>query len=273
MVPRDELSRWKIVFRLRPEFQRGLPWLGFLISTVLHAGVFTALAVAPHFTAREVVVSCPVEVLLEPPRLYAVDVKPMSGAKEEQKALQYLQQAEEEYEVQVTQNRNAGGGGGGAGSIAEDLADLFELEKDKLANQYETASRASEMQAEQKIEVPVEEKPAPASSQSQAVAASAAGESNYWQQVRTAVAGQVRYPNSARINNIEGYALVKLTIDGEGRLCGAEAIECSSKIFGRYATEAVVRAAPFPAPSHAGTPPLSAVIPVHFKVNNKEKEG
>ena len=215
MVPRDELSRWKIVFRLRPEFQRGLPWLGFLISTVLHAGVFTALAVAPHFTAREVVVSCPVEVLLEPPRLYAVDVKPMSGAKEEQKT----------------------------------------------------------EQAEQKIEVPVEEKPAPASSQSQAVAASAAGESNYWQQVRTAVAGQVRYPNSARINNIEGYALVKLTIDGEGRLCGAEAIECSSKIFGRYATEAVVRAAPFPAPSHAGTPPLSAVIPVHFKVNNKEKEG
>ena len=215
MVPRDELSRWKIVFRLRPEFQRGLPWLGFLISTVLHAGVFTALAVAPHFTAREVVVSCPVEVLLEPPRLYAVDVKPMSGAKEEQKT----------------------------------------------------------EPAEQKIEVPVEEKPAPSSSQSQAVAASAAGESNYWQQVRTAVAGQVRYPNSARINNIEGYALVKLTIDGEGRLCGAEAIECSSKIFGRYATEAVVRAAPFPAPSHAGTPPLSAVIPVHFKVNNKEKEG
>ena len=215
MVPRDELSRWKIVFRLRPEFQRGLPWLGFLISTVLHAGVFTALAVAPHFTAREVVVSCPVEVLLEPPRLYAVDVKPMSGAKEEQKT----------------------------------------------------------EPAEQKIEVPVEEKPAPASSQSQAVAASAAGESNYWQQVRTAVAGQVRYPNSARINNTEGYALVKLTIDGEGRLCGAEAIECSSKIFGRYATEAVVRAAPFPAPSHAGTPPLSAVIPVHFKVNNKEKEG
>ena len=216
VVPRDELLQWKTVFRLRPEYQRGIPWSGLLISVMVHAGVFTALAVAPFFPAHEeVVVTCPVEVLLEPPRLYAVDVKPASGAKEEQKT----------------------------------------------------------EQAEQKIEVPVEEKPAPASSQSQAVAASAAGESNYWQQVRTAVAGQVRYPNSARINNIEGYALVKLTIDGEGRLCGAEAIECSSKNFGRYATEAVVRAAPFPAPSHAGTPPLSAVIPVHFKVNNKEKEG
>ena len=213
MVPRDELSRWKIVFRLRPEFQRGLPWLGFLISTVLHAGVFTALAVAPHFAAREVVVSCPVEVLLEPPKLHAVDVNPMSGAKKEEKA----------------------------------------------------------EPAAEKIEVPIEEKPSPSSSQSQAVAASAAGESNYWQQVRTAVAGRVRYPNSARVNQVEGYALVKLTIDGEGRLCGAEAIECSSKIFGRYATEAVVQAAPFPVPSDAGTPPLSAVIPVYFRINNQER--
>ena len=77
---------------------------------------------------------------------------PSGALTPEQKALQYLQQAEEEYETQVQTSRNAGGGGGGAGSIAEDLADLFELEKDKLANQYETASRASEMQAEQKID-------------------------------------------------------------------------------------------------------------------------
>ena len=215
VVPRDELLRWKTVFRLRPEYQRGIPWSGFLISAIIHAGVFTTLAVAPFFPAHEVVVTCPVEVLLEPPRLYAVDVKPASGAKEEK----------------------------------------------------------TTEQAEQKIEVPVEEKPAPASSQSQAVAASAAGESNYWQQVRTAVAGRVRYPDSARINQVEGYALVKLTIDGEGRLCGAEAIECSSKVFGRSATEAVVQAAPFPAPSDAGAPPLSAVIPVYFKVNNKERKG
>lgn len=211
VVPRDELLRWKTVFRLRPEFRRGAPWSGFLASAILHAGFFTALAVAPHFAAREVVVSCPVEVRLEPPRLYAVEVEPVSGAKKE--------------------------------AAAEPAAE--------------------------KIEVPVEEKPSPLSSQSQAVAASAVGESNYWQQVRTAVASRVRYPDSARINHIEGYALVKLTIDGEGRLCGVEAIECSSKVFGRYATEAVVRAAPFPAPSNAGTPPLSALIPVYFKVNNK----
>jgi hypothetical protein len=72
----------------------------------------------------------------------------------EQKALQYLQQAEEEYEAQVQTRQQSGGGGGGqqAGSIAEDLADLFELEMDKMANQYETSSRAESSQAEQRID-------------------------------------------------------------------------------------------------------------------------
>jgi hypothetical protein len=72
----------------------------------------------------------------------------------EQKALQYLQQAEEEYELQVQQQQQSGGGGGGgqAGSIAEDLADLFELEMDKMANQYETSSSAASAQAEQRID-------------------------------------------------------------------------------------------------------------------------
>jgi hypothetical protein len=72
----------------------------------------------------------------------------------EQKALQYLQQAEEEYETQVQTRQESGGGGGGqqAGSIAEDLADLFELEMDKMANQYETSSRAQSSQADQRID-------------------------------------------------------------------------------------------------------------------------
>ncbi len=72
----------------------------------------------------------------------------------ENKALQYLQQAEEEYELQVQMNRNAGGGGGGggAGSIAEDLADLFRLELDKMANQYETSQQAMQQNADQQID-------------------------------------------------------------------------------------------------------------------------
>ena len=63
----------------------------------------------------------------------------------ENMALQFLQQAEEEFELQVQTGRQAGGGGGGggAGSIANDLADLFKMEMDKMANQYETNSQAS----------------------------------------------------------------------------------------------------------------------------------
>jgi hypothetical protein len=73
----------------------------------------------------------------------------------ENKALQYLQQAEEEYELQVQTQRNAGGGGGGgggAGSIADDLAELFKLEMDKMANQYETNQRAMQQNADQQID-------------------------------------------------------------------------------------------------------------------------
>lgn len=72
----------------------------------------------------------------------------------ENKALQFLQQAEEEYELQVQTQRNAGGGGGGggAGSIAEDLAELFKIELDKMANQYETNQRAMQQNADQQID-------------------------------------------------------------------------------------------------------------------------
>lgn len=70
----------------------------------------------------------------------------------EHKALKFLQQAEEEFELQVSTSRNAGGGGGGAGSIAEDLADLFRSELDKLSNQYETNERASAQTLDRQID-------------------------------------------------------------------------------------------------------------------------
>src|SRR5204863_8728108 len=59
----------------------------------------------------------------------------------EQRALKLLQDAEQEYEVLVASQRG-GGGGGGQNQLAEDLADLFELELDNLANQYEMQQRA-----------------------------------------------------------------------------------------------------------------------------------
>ncbi len=70
---------------------------------------------------------------------------PQGALEPEQKALQALQKAEEEYEIQVqTGRQQGGGGGGGQNSLAQDLADLFELELDKMANQYrDRATRAA----------------------------------------------------------------------------------------------------------------------------------
>lgn len=80
-------------------------------------------------------------------------VSPDRALPPEQKALQFLQKAEEEYEAQVTmQRQQGGGGGGGGGQMAEDLADLFEMELDKMANQYETRQQASQQQQDEKVD-------------------------------------------------------------------------------------------------------------------------
>ena len=73
---------------------------------------------------------------------------------DEQEALRYLQQAEETYERYVTmqQQQPGGGGGGGGQQAAEDLADLFELELDKLKNQYETVQRGQQQQADNEVD-------------------------------------------------------------------------------------------------------------------------
>ena len=71
----------------------------------------------------------------------------------EQRALQHLQRAEEAYdEVRVQQQSGGGGGGGGGQNSAQDLADLFELELDKLQNQYETVQRGEQQTADNQVD-------------------------------------------------------------------------------------------------------------------------
>ena len=71
----------------------------------------------------------------------------------EQRSLQFLQRAEEAYEeVMVTMGGGGGGGGGGNAQAAEDLADLFELELDKMRNQYETLQRGQQQRADETID-------------------------------------------------------------------------------------------------------------------------
>jgi hypothetical protein len=69
----------------------------------------------------------------------------------EQRALQRLLAADAIFrEVQVAfGNQNSGGGGSGGEREQQELAGLFELELDKMKNQYETVQRAQQQQAAQ----------------------------------------------------------------------------------------------------------------------------
>ncbi|HEY7699918.1 MAG TPA: DUF4175 family protein, partial [Vicinamibacteria bacterium] len=69
----------------------------------------------------------------------------------EQRALQHLQRADAIFrDVQVS--FQSGGGGGGQAASAEDLADLFELELDKLRNQYETVERGARQSSDNEVD-------------------------------------------------------------------------------------------------------------------------
>lgn len=84
---------------------------------------------------------------------------PTSALQPEQRALAQLQRAEAVFhEIQVSTG-GGGGGGGGAGNRtdAQDLADIFELQKDKLRNQYETVQRGQQQQQQQQADNQVDE--------------------------------------------------------------------------------------------------------------------
>ncbi len=71
----------------------------------------------------------------------------------EKQALASLQRAESTFrELTVSFQQGGGGGGGGNQQLSEDLADLFELELDKLRNQYETVQRGEAEQAQAEID-------------------------------------------------------------------------------------------------------------------------
>ena len=73
----------------------------------------------------------------------------------EQSALKHLQRAEAAFrEVQV--GFGEGGGNGGSAASAEELADLFELELDKLKNQYETVQRGERRKADEETDAALE---------------------------------------------------------------------------------------------------------------------
>jgi uncharacterized protein DUF4175 len=67
----------------------------------------------------------------------------------EQRALQQLQRAEAVFKNVSVSMGGQGGGGAGGQQRAQDLADLFELNREKLRNQYESVQRGREQQQQQ----------------------------------------------------------------------------------------------------------------------------
>jgi hypothetical protein len=79
--------------------------------------------------------------------------EPREALSPEQIALQHLQRAEALYgETEVSQQQGGGGGGGGEQANADDLADLFELELDRMRNQYEEVQRGQREQTDQELD-------------------------------------------------------------------------------------------------------------------------
>jgi DNA repair exonuclease SbcCD ATPase subunit len=79
-------------------------------------------------------------------------VKPEGALPPEHKALQILQKAEEEYEQQISVQRGGGGGGGGGSAQAQELAEIFEQELQKMANRYETANQAQQQSGDRQVD-------------------------------------------------------------------------------------------------------------------------
>ncbi len=78
--------------------------------------------------------------------------RPKSALPPEQEALAHLQRAEAAFrDVQVAFG-GGGGGGGGSGSTAQELADLYELDLDKLRNQYETLQSGAQQQRDEQVD-------------------------------------------------------------------------------------------------------------------------
>jgi protein TonB len=107
---------------------------------------------------------------------------------------------------------------------------------------------------------------APPPSQPAATVGADAAASNYWHSVRSSIVASLRYPPPARRRGIEGRVIVKLVIDGQGRLVQAVPISEAETLLKQAALTAIRTAAPFPPPPTAMEPTVSTLIPIRFEI-------
>jgi hypothetical protein len=82
--------------------------------------------------------------------------KPKEALQPEQRALQQLQRAEAAYREFQVGFAEGGGSAGENGEISDELADLFELELDRMRNQYEQVRRGNQQAVDQSIDETLE---------------------------------------------------------------------------------------------------------------------
>lgn len=93
--------------------------------------------------------------------------------------------------------------------------------------------------------------------------------SNYWDQVRAAIAGRVRYPKAAVLRKVEGTVDLHLMVDRDGFLRLAVPLNAPPESLAQAAVDAARRAAPFPANTNGGYEVTSVILPVHFLLKQK----
>ncbi len=92
----------------------------------------------------------------------------------------------------------------------------------------------------------------------------------FWEDVRAAIAREVRYPRADRRLGREGRVELALHLDDAGRLMSATTVSATSASFARSALEAVTRAAPFAFATNAPAGELRATVPIRFELANEQ---
>lgn len=107
--------------------------------------------------------------------------------------------------------------------------------------------------------------------ESRGTSGSTTGWSIYLEHIRRRIERTKSYPAAARDAGIEGSVLLRLQIDGQGRVQGVRVLRSDDELLTESARSAVTLAAPFPPPPHEEPArPLELDIPLRFRMEDAQ---